>query len=190
MKLKQYRYKFLQRFISVMMLTGVTSLTYAQTLPPNLRVDYKNNLLTVSAQKADLKNVLLKLSDKTGIYIRFPSSLKKQITTELFRVPLSKALSKILEGTNYAIIYSGSGKNRAVVSKIFVYRKSKRSRKPGQSISQEALIASRIKTYEKRIELMNKKLSQLDKNSRIGQRYLRQVKSYETIIENLKRKIQ
>ena len=180
-----------------MLLAGITSLTHAQTLTPNLHIEYKNNLLTVTAQKADLKDVLLKLSDKTGIYVRYPSSLKKQITTELIRVPLSKALLKILEGTNHVIIYSGSGKNRAVVSKVFVYRKSKRSyrkskrsRISGQSISQEELIASRIKSYEKRLELMNKKLSGLDKNSRLGKRYSRQIRSYENVIKNLKRKIQ
>jgi len=173
-----------------MYLICVTSLSFAQMVNPNPQIDYQNNLLSLSAQKADLKDVLLKLSAKTGIYVKFPSTLKKQITTKMFHVPLNKALSKILKGTNYAIIYSGSGKNQAVVSKVFVYTKAKRPMISGRSIQQENIIASRIRAYEKRVRLMNKKLSQLDKNSRIGRRYSRQISAYENIIENLKRKIQ
>ncbi|MGA8178462.1 MAG: hypothetical protein WB792_00280, partial [Desulfobacterales bacterium] len=93
----------------------------------------------------------MKLSAKTGIYVKFPSSLDKQITTQLVHVSLRKALSEILKGTNYAIIYSGSGKNQAVVSKVFVYAKAKKSMISGRSIQQENMIASRIRAYEKRV---------------------------------------
>jgi predicted RNase H-like nuclease (RuvC/YqgF family) len=108
----------------------------------------------------------------------------------MLHVSLSKALSKILKGTNHVIIYSGSGKNQAVVSKVFVFTKGKRSRISGRSTHRENLIASRIRSYEKQLQLMNKKLSQLDKNSRLGKCYSRQIKAYENIIEKLKRKIQ
>ena len=167
----------------------VTSLSAAQTFDPNLHIDYQNRLLTLSAQKADVKNILLEISNKTGIYVRFPSSLKRQITTKMTHVSLRKALVKLLKGTNYAIIYSGSGKNHAVVSKVFVYTKSERSRISSRSISQDSRLAARIKTYQKRIDLMNKKLSHLDKNSRIAKRYVKQIRSYENIIENLKKRI-
>jgi hypothetical protein len=189
MKLSKYRHRIFNLIISVMVSTSVTSLSYAQTFDPNLRIDYENKLLTLSAQQADLKNILLEISNKTGVYVRFPSSLNKQITTKMSRVSLTKALVKLLKGTNYAIIYSGSGKNHAVVSKVFVYTKSERSRISGRSISQDNRLAARIKTYEKRIELMNKKLSHLDKNSRMAKRYVKQIRSYENIIENLKKRI-
>ncbi len=172
------------------LLLCVTSPSYSQTFNPNLQIEYKNNLLSLSAQKADLKDVLLKISSETGIYVKFPSALKKQITTKMVHVSVSTALSKILKGTNYAIIYSGSGKKQAVVSKVFVYTKTTESpRVSGRSMPQEKIIASRIRAYEKRVRLMNKKLSQLDKNSRIGKRYSRQIRAYENIIEKLKRKI-
>jgi hypothetical protein len=171
-----------------MYLTCVTSLSYAKTFDPNLHIDFKDNLLTLSAQKADLKNVLLKLADITGIYVAFPSSLQKQITTKLSRVPLGEALSKILKGTNHVIVYSGSGKNRAVVLKVFVYKTSEESRISERSIPQEDFLEERIRSYENRLQLINKKLSQVDKNSRMGKRYLRQVRSYEKIIENLKKR--
>ena len=152
-------------------------------------MEYDNNLLTLSAQKADLKNVLLKLSNQTGIYVRFPKSLKKQITTEISGVSLSDALSKILKGMNHVIIYSGSRKNRLVVSEVFVYMKSKGHETSSQSKPREKQILARIKSYEKRLEFLNQKLSQIDKNSRQGKRYFRRIRSYKNIIENLKRKI-
>ena len=173
-----------------MYFTGVASLSDAQTFNPNLHIDYKDHLLTLSAKKADLKNVLLKLADKTGIYVRYPSSLQKELTTTLSRVPLGQALSKILKGTNHAIIYSGGGKNQAVVLKVFVYRTSKKSKISPRPISRENLITARIRSYENRIKLLNNKLSGMDKNSRLGKRYLRQVRSYEKIIENLKGRMQ
>jgi type II secretory pathway component GspD/PulD (secretin) len=173
-----------------MYLTCVTALSDAQTFTPNLRIDYKNNLLTLSAQKADLKNVLLKLADVTGIDVTFPSSLQKQITTELTNVPIGEALSKILEGTNHAIIYFGSGKNRAVVLKVFVYNTSKSSRISERSVPQKDFLEKRIRSYENRITFLNKKLSGLDKNSRLGKRYLNQIRSYEQSIEKLKRMMQ
>lgn len=189
MKLSKCRHRLLQLIISVVVFTCVTSLSYAQTFDPNLHVDYQNRLLTLSAQQSDLKNILLEISNKTGIYVRFPSTLKKQITTKMSHVSLRKALVKLLKGTNYAIIYSGSGKNHAVVSKVFVYTKSERPMIPDRSISQDNRLAARIRTYEKRIDLMNKKLSHLDKNSRIAKRYVKQIRSYENIIEKLKKRI-
>ena len=104
-------------------------------------------------------------------------------------VSLSIALSKILKGMNHVIIYSGSRKNRAVVSEVFVYMKSKRSIASSRSTPREKQISARIRSYERRLEFLNQKLSRFDKNSRQGKRYLRQIKSYENIIEKLKRKI-
>ncbi|MEJ2658821.1 MAG: hypothetical protein P8012_16810 [Desulfobacterales bacterium] len=131
----------------------------------------------------------MKLSYKTGIYVRFPTSLKKQITTKMKDVSLGEALPKILKGTNHAIIYTGSKKHQAVVSKVFVYMTSKKPRLSGRSTIREKQIAARIRSYEKRLKFLNKKLLRIDKNSRQGKRYLRQVRSYENIIENLKKKI-
>jgi hypothetical protein len=189
LKFNKRRRGFLQLFISVMYLTCAVPLSYSQAFSPNLHIDYKNNFLSLSAQKADLQNVLMKISEKTGIYVRFPSSLKKQITAKMVRVSLWKALSKILKGTNYAIIYSGSGNNRTAVSEVFVYGTSKGSSISDRSTLRENLIASRIRSYEKQLRLMNKKLSQIGKNSRLGKRYSSQIRAYENIIENLKRKI-
>lgn len=189
MKLSTNRHKYFQLFIITICFTCIFSFSDAQTFYPNIQIDYTNNLLTLSAKKADLKNVLLKLSEKTGIYVRFPNSIKKQITTKMSDVSLKEALSKILKGMNHAIVYSGSKKNRTVVSEVFVYMKPSKSIISRRSTSLNRQIAARIKSYERRLESLNKKLSRLDKNSRIGKRYLRQIRSYQNVIENLKRKI-
>ena len=189
MKLNKNCHTLLTLFIAFIFLTGVSSLSDAQTINPNFHIDYRNNLLSLSARKADLKDVLSKLADKTGIYVSYPSSLQEQVTTTLSRVPLGEALSKILKGTNHAIIYSCEGKKRAVVLKVFVYKASKKSRIPDRSTPREDLLAGRIRSYENRIKLLNKKLSGMDKNSRLGKRYSRQIRSYEKIIENLKNRI-
>jgi hypothetical protein len=189
MKLNTNRHNYFQLFIFTIYFTSIFSFSDAKTFNPNIQIDYTNNLLTISVQKADLKNVLLKLSEKTGVYVRFPNSLKKQITTKMSDVSLKEVLSKILKGINHAIVYSGSKKNRTSVSKVFVYMKSKRSGISRGSTPREKQISARIKSYERRLESLNEKLSQLDKNSRIGKRYLRQIRSYQNVIENLKRKI-
>ena len=189
MKLNTNRHKFLQLFIFLIYFTFATSWAYAQTFNPNLRIEYKNNLLTISAENADLKNVLFKLADKTGISVRFPHSLKKQITIKMSGLSLDEALSRVLKGLNHAIIYSGSRKNRTVISEVLIYNKSKRSRISSRARPREKQIASRIRYYERRLRSLKKKLSQFDENSRQGKRYIRQIRSYENIIENFKRKI-
>jgi hypothetical protein len=129
------------------------------------------------------------LSDKTGISVRFPDSLKQQISIKISAHSIKEALSRILKGLNYAIIYSGSGKHRAVVSKILVYQESKRSKISNRSIHRRKQITGRIRYYERRLGFLKNKLSQADKNSRQGKQYLRQIRSYENIIKNLKKKI-
>jgi predicted RNase H-like nuclease (RuvC/YqgF family) len=167
--------------------TSVNSSIYAQASNIKFRIDYKNNLLTVSAQDADLKNILLKISDKTGVYVRFPCSLKKQITIRISGLSLEETMSKLLKGINYALVYSGSRKNRAVVSEVFVFKKLERSRISSRARVRERQLSHRIRYYERRLESLKKKLSKVNKNSRQGKSYLRQIRSYENTLENLKK---
>ena len=188
MKLNTIKHKILQFSIFLIYTTSIISLSYAQTFNTNLRIEYKNNLITISAQNADLKDVFLKLADKTGIFVRFPNSLKKQITIKMSGLSLNEALSRILKGLNHVIIYSGLRNNRNVISEVFVYKKSKTSRISSRARPREKQTASRTRFYERRLESTKKKLSLVDENSRQGKRYLRQIRSYENIIEKFKRK--
>jgi len=184
----QIRYKFLKLFIFLIYFTAVNSSIYAQASNIKFRIDYKNNLLTISAQDADLKNVLLRLADKTGVYVRFPSSLKKQITIKISGLSLEETLSRLLKGINYALVYSGSRKNRAIVSEVFVFKKLERSRISSRTRVRERQLSHRIRYYERRLESLRKKLSKVNKNTRQGKSYLRQIKSYEKTLENLKKR--
>jgi hypothetical protein len=192
MELNINRHKLLQLFIVIIYFTFVISLSSAQTFKQNLRIEYNKNLITISAQNADLKNVLLKLAKKTNIMVRFPDSLEKKITIKLSKQSLNEALSRILKGLNHAIIYSASKKNRTVVSEVLVYNKSKsykvsnRSKPRGRKINRSRL----LKSLERRLKNLNKKYSLGNISSSQRERYLKQIRAYENKIEELKREIE
>lgn len=204
MKLTTNKIKFLHIYIYIILFTSVISLSYAQTSNPNLRLIYKNNLITISAQNADLKNVLLELADKTNIIVRVPNSLKKQITITLSENSLDEALSRILRDMNYAIIYSGEKNNRTVISEVLVYNESESSEVSNRSESSNRNINNSIqkprgkkidrsrliKSLERRLENLNKKLSLGNISSSQRERYLKQIRAYENKIEQLKREIE
>ena len=204
MKLNTKKIKFLHLCIYIIAFTSVIHLSYAQTSNPNLSLIYKNNLITISAQNADLKNVLLKLADKTNIIVRIPNSLKKQITITLTENSLDEALSRILRDMNYAIIYSGEKNNRTVISEVLVYNESESSEVSSRSESSNRNINNSIqkprgkkidrsrliKSLERRLENLNKKLSLGNISSSQRERYLKQIRAYENKIEQLKREIE
>ena len=188
-KLDINKIRFLQLFMFLIYLTSVTSSIYAQASNIKLRINYKNNLLTLFAQNADLKNVLFEIADKTGIYVRFPSSLKKQITIKISGLPLKETLSRLLKGINYALVYSASRKNRVIVSEVLVFKKLERSRISSRTRVRERQLSHRIRYYERRLESLKKKLSKVNKNTWQGKSYLRQIRSYENTLRNLEKKI-
>ena len=173
---------FLLLLISLVYLTILDCLVNAQGSDQQLRITYNNNLLTISAEDADLQNLLLKLADNTNIYIRFPASLEKKITISKKKISLRDALKTILREFNYAIIYSGSDKNQTFISKVIVFKKSKKSR---QQRVNEARIANRMRAYEKQIESLKENLLKIDENSSRGKRYLRRIRILEKKIERL-----
>ena len=204
MELNTNRQRFLQPFIFIIYFTFVISLSYAQTSNPNLSLIYKNDLITISAQNADLKNVLLELADKTNIIVRVPNSLKKQITIKLSKNSLDEALSRILKEMNYAIIYSGEKNNRTVVSEVIVYNKSESSKISNRSTSRDKNINGRIKktggkkinrsrlfkSIERRLKNLYNKLSLGNISSSQRERYMKQIRAYENEIEKLKREME
>ena len=172
--------------ILVAFLKPVDDLLYAQSSYQKLRIDYDDRLLSISTKDADIKNVLLELADKAGIYVSFPESIKKKISIETTKITLKKALQKVLKGLNYAIIYSGSSRNEALISKVIVFRKYNKDRRASSS---DRRIANRIKAYKKRIESLKGRLSKIDASSRRGKNYLRQIERLENNIEKLSRQL-
>lgn len=159
---------------------------WAENADQRLRISYDNNLLTLSARNADLKQVLLKLSEKTDIAVRFPASRKKKITLDKSGVSLKEALRSLLRGLNHAIIYTRSGNYQAAVSKVFIFKKSK---KTAAQIRLENSLTRRIKSYERRIESLRKNLARTGRNNPRGKRYLRQIERLEKNIEKLERRL-
>ena len=172
--------------IFVVHLVTVNCLSHAQSSDQKLRISFNNNFLTISVKDADLQNVLLKLADKTNIIVKFPASLKRKITVAEKGISLRDALKRLLKGLNYAIIYAGPDKNQTSISKVFVFKKPKRSR---QQRANEARIVNRIRTYERQIESLRNNLSKIDENSRRGKRYSRSIRLIEKRIERLERQL-
>ena len=175
---------FLLLLIFMVHLTALNCLLHAQSADQKLRITYNNNLLTISAEDADLQNVLLKLADKTNIHVRFPESLKKNITLIIKKISLRDALKLLLKGMNYAIIYSGPDKNQTSISKVIVFKEFQKSI---QQTANEARIANRIRAYEKQIESLKRNLSRIDENSARGKSYQRRIMVLEKRIERLER---
>ena len=159
---------------------------HAQGSGKIINLVYKDNHLTLTAENADLKSILLRLSDEAGIYVRFPDDLKKQVTLDMSEVSLDRALKKILKGINHALIYSFSKKDQSSeISKIYIFEKAKST-----ALSRrEQQTANSIRNYERRIESLKERLAKVDENSRRGKSYLRQIKSYEGMIEKLKERL-
>jgi hypothetical protein len=61
--------KLLQVLYLLVFLVSVTPLTHAQTSNQKYRIDYDNHLLTLSAEKANLKSLLTHVAEETGILI-------------------------------------------------------------------------------------------------------------------------
>jgi hypothetical protein len=170
---------FLLLLISLVHLTFTNCLLNAQSSDQKLRITYNNNLINISAEDADLQNVLLKIADNTNIYVRFPATLEKKITISKKKISLRDALTTILRGLNYAIIYSGSDKNQTFISEVFIFKKSRQQR------VNEARIANRMRAYKKQIESLRKNLLKIDESSSRGKRYLRRIRILEKRMERL-----
>jgi hypothetical protein len=171
-------------FSIIVCFTFSTNLLYAQSINKKILIDYKNNLLTFIAKDVDLKNALLKISNKTNVYISIPNSLRKRITIQLKKIPLNAAFDRILNGLNYLIIYHGSQRDKSRIAKVFVVYTSKKEKRLK---AKSRRIFNRIRGYKRRIRSIKKRLSRVDENSRRGKSYLMQIKQLENNIRRLQR---
>jgi predicted RNase H-like nuclease (RuvC/YqgF family) len=173
---------------------SVTPSTHAQGSRQTFRIDYDNGLLTLSAEKADLKRLLTHVAERARIHVSFPKNLRKQITIKLSGVSLRKALRRLLKGENYALIYSVSGKLKAsVISEVYVLQKSSGPRistqykPPGH---REERIRASITRYEKRLETLKNRMATIDEESRRGRLIRNQIRTTEKTIERLRKSLE
>ena len=183
-------------------LTIASSSIYAQSNSPKMLISYKNDLLSISTKDADLKKVLLELSDKTNINIKLPVYIDKKITINKNGISLGEGLEYILKNLNHIILYSGMKNNKPMIARVIVFSESKKSTKwtdsktqPASSETQHASseiqlpngemqAADIIIGYENQIELMKNKLSTIPENSRWRKKYINRIKKLEKLIKN------
>ena len=188
-------------FLTLLLTTVYSSSLYAESTNPNILISYKENVLSIRANDADLKKVLFELADETNINIQLPLSLDKKITINRSGISLNEGLEDILKDLNYVILYSGLKNNKPLITKVIVFPMSKIStsltageiqqansekqstNREEQSTNREEQSANRIKFYERQIESFKKKLSRIDENSRRGKQYSKQIKRLEKLIE-------
>jgi len=167
-------------------LISASHLLYAQSSSRKIQVGYDDNLVSISAKEAYLKNVLLALADKTDINVTFPASLEKKITITINDIKLRKALERLLLGLNYAITYSGPSVNQAEVLGVHVFKKAKTSK---IARGRDRRILNQINAYKKRIDSYQQRLSKVDVNSRRGKLYLKRIENYEKRIASLENRL-
>ncbi len=151
----------------------------------NYKLTFQNNLLSISAENADLKNILTDIAKTKGISMRFPDSMDTKITIKISESTVQEALERLLKDFNYSIVYSGK-KKRDRISDVFIFRLSEET---PQMKAKDNRIANSIKSYERRIESLKNSMSKVGENSTRGRSYLNRIKNYERRIETLKRQL-
>lgn len=156
-----------------------------------LQMEFHDDKLSLSATDADIKTILLRISDEADIYVRFPKNLEKKINISLSNVILEKALSKILKGLNYATVFTVPiGADRPQVSKILIFRGYKASVRTRQVARRANQIQTRINNYKRGLRSLEKRLNKTESGSPAAQRYQRRIENYKRRIDRLERQIQ
>ena len=181
--------KSLKFLCLIAILFSITEVTHAQTFRREYRIDYDNGLLSLYAEKANLKSLLTNSAEKACILIKFPHNLEKQTTINLSSVPLKKALRRLLKGENYALMYE----NRAI-TRVYVFPRSTGPRisnkYSGVKQDREERIRASIRRYENRLETLKKQMATVDEKSSRGRIITRQIRSTERSIERLQKSLE
>jgi len=171
-------------------LTIENSSIYAQSNNQNILISYKNDLLSISTKDADLKKVLLKLSDETNINIKFPVYIDEKITINKNGISLGEGLEYILKNINHIILYSGIKNNKLMISRVIVFSESKKSTKLTDSKTQVA--SSEIQHASSEIQHANSETQAASSVIQLPNSEMQAadiIKGYEKQIEILKRNL-
>jgi type II secretory pathway component GspD/PulD (secretin) len=171
-------FKILLLFFAVCI--PLASLSHAQSSSGRYNIGYENGLFNISAEKASLKQVLVRVAEEADILVRLPKSLHKQITVTLFRATLRKALRRLLRGVDYAFLYRGRE-----ISEVYVAPVSSRRTRAGHYRSEQrySRIRASIRRYERRLISLKNRLARVNENSRQGKIIVRQIRSTEKTLE-------
>ncbi len=155
-----------------------------------LQVQFRDNRLSLTAVDADIQSILLRISEKTGIFVQFPRALQKKMSLTLSGIKLEKAMKKLLKGFNYATVYSVSNDTNAIlVSKVYIFESYKETARSKRLARIEKQNRNRISKYEKQIASIKQHLDKVAHDSPAGKRYLSRIQNYQKIIDRLERQI-
>ena len=168
-------------------------LNHSNTFAQDYRINYDDGVISLSANKADIKTILSDISNKTSVVIQYPKALEKQITLKLSNVSIRDALSRVLKGQDYAIIYTASKQHHNhSISKVYVLPEQYGNRKPTRNQTrgrQANRIERTIGNYERRLGTLRNRLARVSQRSREGMRILNQIQSIEKTIERLQKSL-
>jgi HEAT repeats len=88
-----------------------------------MKVEWKNQRLSVSAREVPLSEILIEISRQTGIEVGGLEELHGQAVEDFSSLPLREGLEKLLSGRNYAIINKPSCANCASQVWVVVFGK-------------------------------------------------------------------
>jgi len=86
-----------------------------------IKVDWNKGRLSVSAENAELSQVLREVAHQTGIKIRGSQDVQQRVSMHLSEVSLEKGLKALLEGVDYAVLGDISSPEKARSAQVVVF---------------------------------------------------------------------
>jgi hypothetical protein len=86
-----------------------------------IQVDWDKGRLSVSAENAELSQVLHEVSRETGIKIRGSQDVRQRVSMHLSDVSLEKGLKALLDGVDYAVMGDISSPEKARSAQVVIF---------------------------------------------------------------------
>lgn len=86
-----------------------------------MKVDWNKGRLSVSAENAELSQVLREVARQTGIRIRGSQDVGQRVSIHLSEVSLEKGLKALLDGVDYAVLGDISSPEKARSAQVVVF---------------------------------------------------------------------
>ena len=86
-----------------------------------IKVDWNKGRLSVSAENAELSQVLREVAHQTGIKIRGSQDVQQRVSMHLSEVSLEKGLKALLDGVDYAVLGDISSPEKARSAQVVVF---------------------------------------------------------------------
>lgn len=89
--------------------------------PPHVQVSYRNGLLSISAEKASLAEVLYEIHLRTGADIPIPAGAEREkVIVKTGPAPANQAMATLLNGTSFNFVLVGSDQDANAVKSVIL----------------------------------------------------------------------